>query len=87
MVIKRPKDIDEALEIVHQLSKEFKFEAIIISKQDFDDHMQTENWTEKDYDLAVYNATDTLCDNIGFVLDEVICNINADKKGKPLDNN
>ena len=87
MVIKRPKDIDEALEIVHQLSKAFKFEAIIISKQDFDDHMATDNWTEKDYDKAVYNATDTLCEDIGFVLDEVIVNINADKKGKPLDNN
>jgi hypothetical protein len=87
MVIKRPKDIDEALEIVHQLSKAFKFEAIIISKQDFDDHMGTENWTKKDYDKAIYNATDRLCEDVGFVLDETICHINQDKSRKPIDNN
>lgn len=85
--MKKPKDIDEALEIVHQLSKSFNFEAIIIAKQDFDDHMQTENWTEKDYKKAIYNATEMLSDEIGFILDEVIVNINADKKGKPIDNN
>jgi len=85
--MKKPKDIDEALEIVHQLSKQFRFETIIISERDFDDTMGTENWTKKDYDKAIYNATDTLCEELGFVLDETICYINQDKGRKPLDRN
>ena len=84
--MKQPKDIDEAFEIIHKLSKKFKFETIIISQKDFDDMMETEKWTQEDYDKAVYNATDTLCEELGFVLDETICHINQDKGRKPIDN-
>jgi hypothetical protein len=84
--MKQPKNIDEAFEIIHKLSKKFRFETIIISQKDFDDTMGTEKWTQEDYDKAIYNATDTLCEELSFVLDETICYINQDKGKKPLDN-
>lgn len=77
--IKYPKTQNEAFELVFNLCQKFNFEAILLSKNDFKEHYGTENWTEKHYQQAIELATEELCEQVGYVIDEAFIQVNKNK--------
>jgi predicted SAM-dependent methyltransferase len=77
--IKYPKTQDEAFELVFKLCKEFKFQAVLLSQDDFQEHFGTEKWTQQDYQQAVEIALEELCEQVGYVVDEALIQVNKNK--------
>ncbi|NBV09714.1 MAG: hypothetical protein EBS09_11520 [Flavobacteriia bacterium] len=78
--IKTPKSQKQAIEIIIQLSEQFKMESLILSKSDFSDKMGTEDWVKTDYDNAMQILTDEVCRDIEFGIDSVIERVNKRKQ-------
>jgi predicted SAM-dependent methyltransferase len=77
--INYPKTQNEAFELVFKLCKDFEFQAVLISENDFQEHFGTEKWTKKDYKQAVEIALEELCSDVGYVLDEALIQVNKNK--------
>lgn len=76
MKIKQPKTAYEAETLIHEIAKEFKMEAIVITPADFEDKMGTEGWTDEKMNKAVNMATDEVAEHVGFAIDNAIWEIN-----------
>lgn len=76
---KYPLTQEEAFELVFKLSNDFNFKAIILSKEDLDDKMGTEEWKEKHYSIALELALEEVCESVGFAIDACIDQVNKNK--------
>ena len=77
--IKYPKTEAEAIDLVFKLSNDFNFKAIILSREDLDDKMGTEEWKEKHYSIALELALEEVCESVGFAIDACIDQVNKNK--------
>ena len=77
--INYPKTQEEAQELVFKLCQEFKFQAVLLSQDDFQEHYGTEKWTEQHYNQAIELAMEELCEQVGYALDEAFIKVNKNK--------
>jgi hypothetical protein len=75
-----PKTQEQAFKLMLKLAKDFEFEPIIICRDDFQDQMETETWTDADYKNAFKICVSDLCDGVGYAIDGAIIQVNKNKK-------
>ena len=73
---KEPENKDEAFELIFKLSNKFKFEVLIISKQDFKDTGDCKGWKEDDYREALLQANEEICEYYFRLVNDIVHGIN-----------
>jgi len=77
---KDPENIDEAFELIFKLSNKFKFEVLIISKQDFKDTGDCKGWTSEDYREALLQANEEICEDYFRLVNDITRGINRERE-------
>jgi hypothetical protein len=69
----------EAHDYLYKVGKKYGILFVSVSTDDFAEQMGTEDWTEKDCKNASEWAIEQIAENVGYVMDNAIEVINANK--------
>jgi len=70
----------EAHGYLYKVGKKYGILFVSVSTEDFAEQMGTEDWTEKNIRDAVQWSVEQIGENVGYVMDNAIEIINANKK-------
>jgi hypothetical protein len=80
--VKYPKNNQEAFDLIFKIARDFEAEAVILSKEDFDEHCGVENWTKADRENAIALALEEVCESVAYAFNDAIDKINHRKNLK-----
>ena len=79
LIIPNFKSQIEAHEYLYKVAKKYGIMFVSVSTEDFAEQMGTEDWTEKNIKDAVQWSVEQIGENVGYVMDNAIEIINANK--------